>query len=103
MRGGDAGHQVRGPGPGGGDRDADAAAGPRVAVGHVRGALLVPDQHVPDRVVEHRVVRRQDGAARIAEDGAHAFVNETFPDDLRAGALIRHSLAVCPAGRHQSN
>ena len=40
----------------------------RVAVGHVRGALLVPDQDVADRVVEHRVVGGQDRPARIAED-----------------------------------
>jgi hypothetical protein len=57
-------------------------AGARVAVGHVGGALLVPHQDVPDRVAEHRVVRRQDGAARIAEDVGHAFADERFPEDL---------------------
>ena len=56
------------PGPDVAIGDADAAARARVAVGHVRRALLVAHQHVADGVVEHRVVGRQDGAARVAED-----------------------------------
>ena len=48
------------------------------------------NQHVPDRVVEHRVVRREDRPAGIPEDGAHALADQAFPDDLRAGAFTRH-------------
>ena len=53
-------------------------------VGHVRRALLVADQDVPDRVLGHRVVGRQNRAARIAEDRADALPHQAFPDDLRA-------------------
>ena len=65
------------------------AARAGVAVGHVRGALLVPHEHVVNRVVEHRVVGRQDGAAGIAEDRLHALAYEAFPENLRAGTLHR--------------
>ena len=37
-------------------------------VGSVAGALLVADEDVADRAVKQRVVRRQDRAARDAED-----------------------------------
>ena len=60
-------------------------------VRHVRGPLLVPDEDVVDGILQHRVVRRQDGAARIAEDGIHALADEAFPDDLRAGAFHKTS------------
>ena len=83
-RGGDAGDQVGGAGAGGRERDADLAAGARVAVGHVRGALFVADQHVANRVVEQRVVGRQNRAARIAEDGVHALFHQDRPDDVSA-------------------
>ena len=47
----------------------DPAGGLRVPLGGVPGALLVPDQDVPERGrVEQRVVGRQDRAARDAED-----------------------------------
>ena len=68
------------PGPGRRDRHADLAARARVAVGHVRRALLVADEHVADRIAEHRVVGRQDRAARIAEHVGHPFANERFPE-----------------------
>ena len=83
-RRGDAGDHVGRAGARGRNRDADAAARARVAVGHVRRALLVADQHVPDRKLEHRVVGRQDRAARVAEDVGHAFAHQAFPQDLCA-------------------
>ncbi len=46
--GGDAGDEVGGAGAGGGHADADAAGGAGVAIGHVRGALLVADEDVVD-------------------------------------------------------
>ena len=75
------------PGPEVAMRDADPAARARVAVGHVRRALLVADEDVPDRIVQHRVVGRKNGAARIAEDVGHPLANETFPNDLRSCAF----------------
>ena len=77
-----------------GDGHADLAGRARIAVRHVRGALLVPHQDVADRVVEHRVVGRQDGAAGIAEDARDAFARERFPKDLRAGLLGGGRLVV---------
>ena len=83
-RRGDAGDHVRRAGARCGDGDADLSGRAGEPVGHVRRALLVADQDVPDRVLGHRVVGRQDGAARIAEDRADALPHQAFPDDLRA-------------------
>ena len=47
--GGEAGHQVDGAWAGRRHAHADVAAGAAVAVRHVRGALLVPHEHVVDR------------------------------------------------------
>ena len=94
MRGRDAGDEIRGARTRCRDRDADSAAGARVAVGHVRGALFVPHQHVTDRVIEHGVVGGENRAARIPEDRVHAFMDEAFPDDLRAGAFVGMGTSV---------
>src|SRR2546430_16515243 len=45
------------------------------------------NQHVADRVLEQRIVRRQDGAAGVSEDVGDAFANEAFPENLCAGAF----------------
>ena len=66
-RGGDAGDHVRGAGAGRSHGHADSAAGARVAVRHVRGALFVAHQHVMQLRFAQRVVHRQNRAARIAE------------------------------------
>ena len=68
-RGGDAGDHVRGARTGGGDRDAHVPRGAREAIGHMRRALLVTNQDVMNRAVLQRVIRRQNGAARVAENG----------------------------------
>ncbi len=83
--------EVRRAGTAGRHADADLAGRRGVALGGVARALLVPDQDVPDldRVVE-RVVRREDRAARDAEDvlGARALQGP----DQALGARNR-----CPA------
>jgi hypothetical protein len=56
----------------------------------VRRALLVSDENVPNRVIEHRVVRGEDGSARIPENGVYPFMNKAFPDDLGTRALAWH-------------
>ena len=66
--GGDAGDEVGGAGAGGGDADADLAGGAGVAVGHVRGALLVADEDVVDGELAQGVVDGEDGSAGVAED-----------------------------------
>ncbi len=85
--GGDAGDEVRRAGAAGGHADADPARGARVAVGHVRGALLVAHENVVDGELAQRVVDGQDGAAGIAEDGGDALAGEGGPEDLGAGEL----------------
>ena len=82
-RGGDAGDHVGRARSGCRNRDADPAARARIAVGHVRRALLVAHEHVPDRIIEHRVVGRQDRAARIPEHVGDAFAHQAFPENLR--------------------
>jgi hypothetical protein len=62
--GGDAGDEVGRAGAAGGHADADLARGARVAVGHVRGALLVAHEDVVDGELAQRVV-----AGRMAPPG----------------------------------
>jgi hypothetical protein len=53
----------------------------------VSGTLLVPDEDVPDRVIEHRVVRGQNRSAWVPEDRTNPFVYKAFPNDLRTRPL----------------
>src|SRR5262249_10641185 len=85
-----------------GDRAADFAGRARVAVGHVRRALLVPRQDVTDRIAEHRVVRGQDRAARIAEDVGHALADQTLPENLRTG-VVHDQAVTAPAAADETN
>ena len=62
-----------------------SSAGARIAVRHVRGALLVAHQHVMDLAVLQRVIGRQNRAARIAENVLHAFALQTLPKNARPG------------------
>jgi hypothetical protein len=41
----------------------------------MRGALLMTNEHVVDRVVEHRVIRRKNSAAGIPEHRLDLFVD----------------------------
>ena len=81
----DAGDEVGRARPGGRHAHADLAGGARVAIGHVRSALLMPDEDVVDGELAQRVVDGQDGAAGIAEDGGDAFAGERGPKDFSAG------------------
>jgi len=83
----DAGDEVSGAGAGRCDADADFAGGAGVAVGHVRGALLVADEDVVDGELAQGVVGGEDGSARVAEDLVHAFAGEGGPDDFGSGEL----------------
>ena len=89
---GDRRDEVRRARPGRGERDADAPRRPRVALGHVAGALLVPGEDVAHgRAARERVVGRQDGAAGEAEDGVDALGLERAQD--RVGAVRLHATA----------
>ncbi len=85
--GGDAGDEVGRARSAGGHADPDPPRGARVAICHVRGALLVADQDVVDGKLAQRVVDGQDGATGIAEDGGDALAGEGGPEDLGSGEL----------------
>ncbi len=73
--------------PGGGHADADLARGAGVAVGHVRGALLVADEDVVDGELAQGVVDGEDGSARVAEDAVYALASQGGPEDFGSGEL----------------
>ena len=77
--------------PGRHQHDADLAGRARIALGHVRRALLVPHQDVPHLVLlEDRVVHRQHRAAGIAENIGHALIHQRLDHHLRARHLLGH-------------
>ncbi len=72
----------------------DLVARPRVAVGRVDRALLVPDQHVLDLLLlEELVVDVEDRAARIAEDVLDALLLQAADDDFCTRELHGNALA----------
>ncbi len=79
--GGDAGDEVGCAGTAGGDGHADLARGARVAVGHVRGALLVAYEDVVDGKLAQRVVDGKNGSARVPEDLGNALAYQCGPDE----------------------
>ena len=79
------GHEVGRARPAGRQAHAHFAGRARKAVGHVRRALLVPDENVLDVVaIENGVVDRQHGPAGIAEDMRHPFLPQTLQQNLRS-------------------
>ena len=85
--GGDAGDHVGCAGAAGGHGDADAAAGARVAVGHVRGALFVAHENVVELGFAEGVVDGKNRAAGISENMLHAQLGERFAENFCAGEL----------------
>ena len=110
QRVGHAGDGVGGAGAGGDEHDAGPAGRARVALGGVRGALLVAHQDVADVVLlEDLVVDRQHRAAGIAEHGVDALVLQGLDDDLARRSSVGSSSSspsVCrpaPARPPQKN
>ena len=83
--GGDAGDEVCRTGTGGGHADADLARGAGVAVGHVRGTLLVAHEDVVDGELAQGVVDGEDGSAGVAEDAVYVLAGEGGPEDFCSG------------------
>ncbi len=91
-----AGDRVGGARAAGDQHHADAAGAARVALGGVHGGLLVAHQDVADGVLlVERVVDRQHGAARVAEDDVHALVAQGTQQGVRAamGWVVYHRRA----------
>ena len=88
---GDRRDQVGGAGTARRHAHADPPGGLRVALGRVAGALLVPDEDVPDLGgVHQRVVQRQDRAAGDAEDRVDAGRLQRANQALRSADLLGH-------------
>jgi hypothetical protein len=84
--GGDARDCVRHAGAGSDEANPDLVGSARVAVGGVRGALLVAHEHVLDLVLlEELVVDEKHRAAGVTEDVLDAFFLQAAHDDFRAG------------------
>ncbi len=74
---------------------------PRIAIRHVRRALLVAHQHVMNlRILGHRIVGRQDRPAGIAENHVHAFTEKAFHHNFSAAQ--QHGVSAPPNLRVQS-
>ena len=80
----DAGDEIRRAGAASGNAHTNLAGSARVAVGHVRGALLVAHQYMMNGKLAQRVVCGQNGSARISEDVRYALTDERGPKNLRA-------------------
>ena len=87
--------QVQGARTGRGEHDSRLARGAGVAVGHVRGALLMADQDVLEvGVLGQVLVDRQVGAARVAKDVLDTFALQRFQDHVGSGQLVAGSFLV---------
>src|SRR6266849_1154855 len=95
--GGNAGDHVGGAGTGGGHGNADSPAGARVAIGHVRSALLMAHQNVVQLGFAERVVYREDCSAGIAKDVANAELGQRFAKNFRTSELHDVLETVCAA------
>ncbi len=92
QRVGEAGDRIGRAGAGGHQHAADLAGRARIALGGMHRALLVAHQDVLDLVLlEQRVVDRQHGAARIAEQVLDALVLKRCDDHLGAGHHLAHN------------
>src|SRR5436309_415631 len=81
---------------GGGHGHADATAGARVAIGHVRGALFVAHEDVVQLRFTKCIIDRQNRAAGITKDLAHAQTRERFAKNFCTSKL-HEVLAYEPA------
>ncbi len=85
QRVGEAGDGIGRAGTGGHEDDAGLARRARIAFRRMDGTLLVADEDVADLVLlEQRVIDRKHRAARIAENGVHALIDQSLDDNFSA-------------------
>jgi len=89
---GQSGHQIGRARAGRGEADADPARRPRIAIGHVRRALLVRHQHVVHRiaVLVEIVISGEDGSTRQAENDFDPLMDQALPDYLSTRLQLTH-------------
>ena len=91
---GEAGDGVGGAGAGGDEQAADLARRARIAFRRMGRALFMAHQHVLDlRLMEKRVIDRQDRAAGIAEQGRNTLILQGLHHHFGAGHHLRHCWA----------
>ena len=79
----DTGNQIRGARSGRREAHADFPRSPGVAVSRMGSALFVGGQDMPDLLVPVQlIINIQDRSARIAENGIHALLLQTFNQNL---------------------
>ena len=89
-----AGNHIGSARPGSCNRHSGQSAGARIAIRHVGGALLVPDQYVMDLAVLQRVISWQNSPARIAKNVPHPFPLQTLPKDAGPGHRLLPGLRI---------
>ena len=78
-------NQIGRAGAAGRNRYADLARRPRITIRHMRRALFMAHQHMMNlRILGHRIIRRQNCAAGVAEHHIHPFTQQTFHDYFSA-------------------
>ena len=63
----------------------------------MNGDLLVPNQDVPERIVQHDIIAVEDRSSRVTENGVHPLSLETFHEDLGTGES--HPIPPSPGTR----
>jgi len=87
-------------GAGGDEHDAGLAGRACIALGRMDRGLLVADEDVLDhRLLEQRIIDRQHGAARIAENGIDAELGQRLDEIFRSGFLFVHSHGFLDSAR----
>jgi hypothetical protein len=82
---GDAGDRIGAAGSGGGDDAAELAGLSRIAIGRVRGHLLVPDVDDADPFIDAAIIDVDDVAAAQGENRVDPLVLERLGDQVAAG------------------
>ena len=93
---GKAGDSICRAGAGGHKHNTGLAGRAGIALGGMNRRLLMPDQNVSDLVVlEQRVIDREHGTTRIAEDNLDSLILERLQKQLGTRHPRRHCRAVC--------
>ena len=97
---GHARQRIRGTGTTGHQSHTHLAADAGIALGSMHGSLLMANQYMVETllqsssVVEQRIIRGHDGAARVSEDSLHPLGLQSTHQRLRASYLFLHTISI---------